>query len=294
MKNLYVTGGLGQDGKILTRILSKKKFKIFYLINKKYTIEKRGIHFIKINLLKKIKIRKIFKINKPDIILHLASNNPAFKEKNYKKFYLDNLKSSLNIFNSAYDINKNVKFVSISSSQIFRNRHGRVSEKSKTKITSPYTKFRIEFDKFLDKNKSDTTNVILFNHDSKYRNKKFLLPRIMQALKNRNYKFLQEIINSNIFGDFSHAEDICEGINKVILSKKKIKSVILSSNKVTSINSIINYVIKKNKLKINLNFSSTTIKKHLLIGDNSFAKRLLKWRHKKNIYMAANDIYNNL
>ena len=65
----------------------------------------------------------------------------------------------------------------------------------------------------------------------------------------------------------------------------------MSSNKGTSINNIINYVIKKNKLKINLNFSSVGKKKYFLIGDNSSAKRLLKWRHKKNIYIAANDIY---
>ena len=116
----------------------------------------------------------------------------------------------------------------------------------------------------------------------------------MFALKKKNISFLKEIINANIYGDFSHADDICEGINKVLLYKKKIKKVILSSNKPTSINSIINYVIKKNKLKLNLNFKSPSKKKPFLIGNNSLAKKIFKWKHKKNIYIAANEIYKSL
>ncbi len=81
---------------------------------------------------------------------------------------------------------------------------------------------------------------------------------------------------------------------KYFYVKKKIKNIILSANKGTSINNMINYVIKKNKLKIKLNFRLRKKKKPFLIGNNSFAKKLLKWKHKKNIYIAANDIYKNL
>ena len=149
MKNLYITGGLGQDGKILTKIISKKKFKIFVLTKKKIIKKSSGVIYIKTNLLKKEKISTIFNKNKPDIILHLAANNPAFKEKNYKKFYLENIKSSFNLFNESYKINNNLKFIFTSSVQIFEKKYGLVNENSKIKITTPYTKFRIEFDNFL-------------------------------------------------------------------------------------------------------------------------------------------------
>ena len=60
MKNLFITGGLGQDGQILTKILlSKKKYRIFVLGKKKNILIKKGINFIKSNLLNK-KIRKYF------------------------------------------------------------------------------------------------------------------------------------------------------------------------------------------------------------------------------------------
>ena len=110
MKNLYITGGLGQDGRILSKIISKKKFKIFVLSKKLPLKNISGIKLIKSNLKNKKKILEIFKKNKPDIILHLAANNPAYNEKGFKKFYSDNLNYSLNIFNASYLINKNIKF----------------------------------------------------------------------------------------------------------------------------------------------------------------------------------------
>ncbi len=294
MKNLFVTGGLGQDANLLSKIISKKKFNIFYFINKKHQPKKKNINYIKINLLNKKKIEETFKANKPDVILHLASNNPAYNEKNYKKFYSENINVSLNLFKSSFSINKSIRFIFISSSQIFKKKNGMVTEKSEKKITTPYTKFRIEFNNFLNDKKVNFTNIILFNHDSRFRNKKFLIPRIMIALKNKNISFLKEIISANIYGDFSHAEDICNGINKVLLCKKKTKNIILSANKGTSVNSIIDYVIKKNKLKIKLNLRYKREKKPFLIGNNSLAKKLLRWNHKKNIYIAANDFYKNL
>ena len=292
MKNLYITGGLGQDGKILTKIISKKKFKIFILTKKKIIKKSSGVIYIKTNLLKKEKISTIFNKNKPDIILHLAANNPAFKEKNYKKFYLENIKSSFNLFNESYKINNNLKFIFTSSVQIFEKKYGLVNENSKIKITTPYTKFRIEFDNFLKKKKIKYTNIILFNHDSKFRNKKFLIPRLMKALKKRNLSFLKEIINNNIHGDFSHADDICAGIYKIILSKKKISRIILSSNYSTSVNDVINFIIKKNRIKINLNIFSK--KSNFLKGNNFYAKKIINYKPKKNLFLAADEIYKSL
>ncbi len=292
MKNLYITGGLGQDGKILTKIISKKNFKIFILSKKKIIKKNIGVVHIKIDLLKKNKISKIFNKNKPDIILHLAANNPAFKEKSYKKFYTENIKSSFNIFNESYKINKKLKFIFTSSVQIFKKKHGLVSENSEIKISTPYTKFRIEFDNFFKKKKIKYTNIILFNHDSKFRNKKFLIPRLMKALKTKNLSFLKEIINNNIHGDFSHADDICEGIYKIILSKKKINRIILSSNFSTSVNDVINFIIKKNKIKINLNIFS---KKNIYLkGNNFYAKKVINYKPKKNLFLAADEIYKSL
>jgi len=298
MKNIFITGGLGQDGQILSNILlSKKKYRVFIIGKKKINLIKRKVKFIKINLLNKKNLENIFKNNVPNIIVHLAANNPAYNEFSYKKFYKDNIIGSKNLFNSSHKYNPKIKFIFANSSQIFKKKNGTVNENSKKIIaknyTKFYTKFRIEFDKFMLTQNINYTSLIFFNHDSIYRNKKFLFPRLINSIKNRNIKFINEILNQNICGDFSHAEDICEGIYKVIITNKKIKRLILSSNKCILLNDIIKYIIKKNKIDLKLNFKSK-IKSKCLKGNNSLAKKIIKWKPKKNTFIAADEIYKNL
>ena len=144
--------------------------------------------------------------------------------------------------------------------------------------------------KFKNKEKINYTNAILFNHDSIYRNEKFLLPRIVKALIKKNHKFLNYIINKNISSDFSHAEDICYGIYKIIISKHNLDKVILSSGKYTKINNIIKFLINKYNIDLKLNFKKIKINP-TVVGNNNLAKKKLLWLHKKNIYIATDEIY---
>ncbi len=298
MKNIFITGGLGQDGKILTKILlSKKNYKVFILGKKKDNFKKKKFKYFKINLLQRKKLGNLFKKVTPNVIVHLAANNPAYNEISYKKFYKENILASKNLFLTSHKYNSRVKFIFANSSQVFRKKSGSVNENSEKIIardyTRFYTKFRIEFDKFMLSKNVNYISLFFFNHDSIYRNRKFLFPRIIKAIKKRKVKFLNKIINSNIFGDFSHAEDICYALYKVILSKKKIKRLVLSSNKCTSVNDIIRYIIKKNKIKLHLNYKLKA-KKICLKGNNKLAKRVINWKPKKNAFVAANEIYKSL
>ena len=296
IKNVFITGGLGQDGIIITKLLNQKKINLNIITRSKKSFKKinnNKINYIISNLLSKKKIENMFEKVKPDIVLHLASNNPSYHENNYKKFYEDNLITTKNIFYSTFNANKKARFISCSSSQIFKKKNGVVNEKSILLATTNYTKFRIDSHNFMlnfkKKHKIRYTNIILFNHDSKFRNKKFIIPRVINAILKKDIKFLNNIIKENIACDFSHAEDICVGIRKIILSKNNFDSIILSSNKLESLNKIIFYIIKKNRINIEI----INKKKPLqgLIGNNLFAKKKLKWIHKKNIFNAANEIY---
>ena len=245
-------------------------------------------------MLNKKELDKIFNKTKPDIVLHLASNNPSYDEKNHNLFFKENYKATKNIFYSTFDNNIKAKFIFCSSSQIFDKKNGLVNEKSKTRVTTDYTKFRIDSDnlmlKYKQKNKIKYTNAILFNHDSKFRNKKFIIPKIITAILNKDNIFLNNIIKRNIFADFSHAEDVCSALYKLMFSKTNLDKIIVSSNRKTSLNRIIYDVIKKNNLKSNIKFKKYKIKKSL-IGNNKLAKKILKWYPKKNIFIAANEIY---
>ena len=293
-KNVFITGGLGQDGQILINILKKRKINLTILSKTKKSNTLGNVEFIKENLLNKRRLDLIFIKKKPDIVLHLASNNPSFNEANYKIFFRENFIATKNIFNSTFEANQNAKFIFCSSSQIFKKKSGIVTEKSQNIITTDYTNFRIKSEnmmlKYKTKKKINYTNAILFNHDSKFRNKKFLLPRIIISIIKKDIIFLKNIMKLNIFSDFSHAEDICNGLYKLMFSNLNKDKLIFSSGKNTSINKIIEYVIKKNKLKIDIIFNKKKIKKGL-IGNNYLAKKELKWNHKKNIYISAAEIY---
>ena len=125
------------------------------------------------------------------------------------------------------------------------------------------------------------TTVILFNHDSKFRNNKFLLPRVVHAIKFNKLLFLKKIYSINISGDFSHADDICNGIFLIINSKKNLDKIILSSSKITEFNNIINYFSKKEKFFITLK-EKKKINKNACIGDNRITKKKNELETKKN------------
>jgi GDPmannose 4,6-dehydratase len=293
-KNVFITGGTGQDGQILTILLKNKKIDltIFYKSKKPKSI--KGVNSIKENLINKNKIDIHFKKKKPDVVLHLAANNPSYYEDNYKVFFKENFLSTKNIFNSTFEANKKAKFIFCSSSQIFKKKNGIVTEKSQNIITTDYTKFRIKSDNMMleykKKNKINYTNAILFNHDSIFRNQKFLLPRIIKSIVKKDIIFLKKIMKVNIFSDFSHAGDICNGLYKLMFSDVNEDKLIFSSGKNTSVNDVIKYIVKKYNINIKLSTKQNILKKGL-IGNNKLTKKVLRWSPKKSIYTAANEIY---
>lgn len=295
---IIITGALGQDGVIISKLLDKKFIIYGFIKNKKYKNKLKNVIYKKINLLNKFKLKNLILKIKPSAIIHFASNNPSFTEKvNKKKFYDYNYNISKNLIDSIILLNKKIRFIFANSSQIFGTQSGIVNEKNKFIKNNYYSKFRIDIYKYLMRQKKKynlkLTNVILFNHDSIYRNKKFLIPRLVLAVLNNNKKFIHKIYNENIMADFSHAEDINKGI--ILLLKKKISpdNIILSSNKLTKINDIILYLIKKNNNKMKL-IKKNFKKKSFILGDNKLAKNILNWKIKKNIYDAIDEIYNSL
>jgi len=302
MKNLFITGSGGKDGNILTKLLKKKSNINIYLLAEKKKVNRSLKNTFLINLKKKKEIDTLFGKYTPDFVLHLGSKNPSFKEKNIQKFYTENLISTKDIFLSTFKYNLKAKFVFANSSQIFKNKNGLVDENSKILISSDYTRFRIESHRYMMKYKKkyklNYSNIILFNHDSIHRNPKFLIPRIVKALIKKNKKFMNFIIKKNIKADFSHAEDICNALVKILINNKNYDNIILSSGKLTSINEIIKNIIKKRNININIDLKKNEINDlndlndlNGLIGDNTLAKKKFNWKIKKNIFEASLEIY---
>ena len=294
-KNIIITGGNGQDAKILANII--KKYQVNVLIKKKnkFLIKKNNISYSKIDLLDYQKTLNHIKKIKPYAIIHLASkNNSSNKKKlSYSVDYKNNLLMTKNLLYSIINYNKKIKFIFAGTSQMFQKKIGVVNEKSKFKQTCFYSKYKIDSYKLIIKlkkyHKINASTAILFNHDSIYRNKKFLFPRIVNYLKSNELDKIREIHKENIYGDFSHAEDICYGIIKLMNLKKMPNKIIFSSFKLTSVNKLIDIALKYFKVKIKFK-KYDDYKKNLLLGNNNFAKKKLKWVPKKNISLAFKEI----
>jgi len=290
MKKVIITGANGQDGIILSKLLIKKKYLVYKFVKKKKTNKKN--YFVTSN--KKFEeIEKKLNEIKPDIIVHLGSDNPSYK----KKFLFLDYKKNLFFTKKLIDYvtnNNHIKLILISSSKIFKKNKKKITENSPILINDNYTKFRIKSAQYLfikkRKFKLNATVLILFNHDSRYRNPRFLLPRLMKAIKNNNVNFIKKIYNEEIIGDFSHAEDICNGIYLLIKKDKNPDKLILSSGKKTYINKIIRLFYKKIK---NIKPNNKIKSQNNIIGNNQLARKTIGWKLKKNIIIAAKEIYKN-
>tara|TARA_B100000780_G_C21105999_1_gene446617 strand:+ start:202 stop:1119 length:918 start_codon:yes stop_codon:yes gene_type:complete len=298
VKKVLITGALGQDGIILSKLYLKKKFKVFGFIDKKKENRIKKVIYKINDLRSKKKVVGHLKIIKPDIILHLASSNNSYlkreNKENYKINYLQNLRLTQNLINSIIENNLKPNFIFAGSSLMFQNNlKGTVSENTNFKSDKYYGKYKIDSHNLImsmkERVKIKASTVILFNHDSIYRGKKFLIPRLIKAFIDKDHFFIENIYKQNISGDFSHADDICEGIYKLSVSKLDIDKLILSSGRRFYVNRIINFLenffnfeIKKKIIKENINLN--------LVGSNKLAKKLLNYKTKKTLLHACKEI----
>ena len=293
-KNIVITGALGQDGQILTNILIKKKYNIIGIVKKIPKIKKKKIKFKKINLLNYNELSKFLDNCKLKSLIHLGTENPNYLELKKKvDFYKKNLIATKNLIDYFSIRQKDKRLILIGTSQMYGNKKKKVNLNSKFKPINSYAKFRVAAYNYMLKSKkkynSNIITAILFNHDSKFRKKKFLIPRLIKIIKKKQIKKLKSIYEENISGDFSHAEDICNGLYKLLLLRNCPNKLIFSSNKRTHMNQIIDYLIKVNKSSIKLNtynFKNTFTP----IGDNRLTKKILNWKQKKNIFIAAKEL----
>jgi GDP-D-mannose dehydratase len=111
MKRVIITGANGQDGIILSKLLIKKKYLVYKFIKKKNKYNKKN-YFITLNKKFYNIKRKIDKL-KPNIIIHLGSENPSYNKKFLFKDYKKNLSITKKLINYVTN-NNHIKLILIS------------------------------------------------------------------------------------------------------------------------------------------------------------------------------------
>ena len=278
----------------MSKLLIKKKYNIYGVVKKLNKKKIKGVNYSTVSILDYRRFSNYIKKVKPHALLHLGTENPNYLElKKKKDFYKKNLKTTKNLIDYFSKYFPNKKLILIGSSQMYGPSSKKVNLNSEFNPGNSYARFRVKSYNYMVKRKkidnSKMITAILFNHDSSFRKKKFLIPRLVKLIKLKNFNKLDEIYKTNISGDFSHAEDICYGLYKLMISKYSPDKLIFSSNKRTYINDIIYLLLKKNKIKYNFT-NKVKSNSSTPIGDNKFTSRLLNWSHKQNIFVAAKEL----
>ena len=241
MKNKIsiIVGGSGQIGISLAKLLLKKKQNVIITTRniisskKKIPFKHKKLKFIKLDVLKKKQINLLIKKFNPKNIFYFAgqsSPNLSFKKKEIT--YLSNVKGCKNFLEIINKQNLKTKFINASSSEIFADTLKKIKINSKKKPISPYGKSKLEsFDitKFYREKKNlRTYNAVIFNTESFYRNKNYLIPKIcIAAINAKKYKKKTFFGNLNITREWNWSDE--QVIYMIKFINKKPQDFILSN-----------------------------------------------------------------
>ena len=257
-----IVGGSGQLGISLIKILLKKKFKVVVTtrdINKarkKVLIKNKNLKFVFLNVLKKNKILFLLKRFKPNYIYYFAGqSSPVISYKKNKVTYLSNVKGCQNFLEIINLNDKKIKFINASSSEIFSDKVKKIRPSSQKIPISPYGKAKlISFNKtkfFREKKNLKAYNSIIFNSESYFREKSFLIPKIcLAAIKAKKFKKKTSFGNLDVSREWNWCDEQTKYLVKFV--EKEPQDFILSNGKSFTARQMMSYAFNY----FNLNYKS--------------------------------------
>ncbi len=255
--NAIIVGGTGQFGLSISEQLIKKKNKILItsrsLAKAKSKFNQKRFEIKKLNILNKKQIEKLIIKNKPNIIFFLAGQSSPGKSFFLKKeTMLSNYNGCKNFLEIIKKNNLETKFINFSSCEIFGKFKNKINLYSKKKPISPYGLAKLKAHNltkiYREKYNLNTYNAIIFNTESYYRPKNYLIPKIcMAAIKADRKKLKTKFGNINIGREWNWCDEQCEYLLKFI--KKKPQDFILSNGKYFSAKQMLKYAFDHFNLK---------------------------------------------
>ena len=315
-KIALITGVTGQDGSYLAEFLLSKNYivhgikrrtslirtdRVDHLYNQKNFFLHHG------DMSDSSSISKIVHTINPDEIYNLAAQSHvqvSFEQPEYTASV--NAMGALRLLEVIKMHKKKIKMYQASTSEMFGKTYQKFqNEKSKFLPQSPYGIAKL-YAYWVCKNyranyKIFVSNGILFNHESPRRGETFVTKKIVSALvkiKNNRQKIL-EVGNLYAKRDWGHAKDYVKAM-WMMLQQKEPGDFCISTGKTYTVKQFINESCKILKLRIkwvgrgikekaiNIDTKKTIVKINrkyfrpseveYLRGDNSFAKKKLKWK----------------
>ena len=295
-----IIGGTGQFGITLKNQLNQKNKKVIITSRfKKSTIKKKQFEIVVLDIFNKEKIFKIIKKYKPQNIFYFAGQSSpkiSFIKKN--ETHRSNYIGCKNVLESVYKIDKSISFFYAASSEIYGKIKGTISLNSKKYPVNPYGISKLKglniTKLYREKYKLKTYSAIIFNTESKLRDKSFFIPKIcMAAINAYKYNLKTAFGNLDIKREWNWCDDQCELLIKFI--NKKPQDFIISNGKCLS---------AKRMLKFAFNYFNLDYKKYIFkdkkflrpmdikIKKSKYDESLLKNNIKKRSFIYGQKMIN--
>ena len=241
-----------------------------------------NFHFIKFigDVTNKKHVEKWIKKNNFDLIIHLAAIVPIkLVNENKRKAYVVNFTGTKNIIDSVLKFNNSLKwFFFASTSHVYKNKFGKISENHITKPLNTYGQTKLKAENYIKKklNKARIKYCIgrIFSTTSVNQKKNYFVPDIKRKIYASN-KNLLKFENLNHYRDFISPHDISKIL--LLLWKKKYNGIInIASGNPILLKKIVLLILRK---KNNKNFLFYDNKKTTsLVADISRLKKITGWR----------------
>ena len=309
MKNKIsiIVGGTGQLGISLAKLLLKKNYKVFIttrnlkLAKKKVPFTHKNLKLKKLNILDVKEIKNLInKINPNQIFYFAGQSSPLLSFRANKITYSSNFEGCKNFLEVIFKIKSKCKFVNASSSEIFAENKIKLVVSSKKIPVSPYGKAKLlsfNHTKFYrNAKKLNAYNAIIFNTESYYRDKNYLIPKIcMAAINAKKYNKKTTFGNLKISREWNWASEQMFYLLKFI--KKDPQDFILSNGKSYSALKMIEFAFKyfklnyKNFIQSNKKFER---KRDFLKKESNFTSCLKRNNLKRDSKIYGKNLINRL
>lgn len=306
MKKILITGPLGQDGTILTKLIGEKHDVVGICLpntdlGRIYKQQNEfNIQILSSDLTNYSQTRELVDKISPDVIINFAGITNVINPFNdIENIYKQNCQIPLNLLNSIVEINPDIYFFQSSSSLMYaRSIEEIINENSAFAPLYPYgiTKLYIHnmINEYRLKYNIKSCSGIFFNHESKYRGDMFVSKKVSNLVK----KILSGNINKlklfdlNIYRDISHAEDFMSGV-EIIIENKINDNFIFSSGNLTNMYDFVKLFFSLNDLNfeeyIDYSDSNNYPDYYKISGDNSKLKSI-GWSPKYDINKLITDM----
>ena len=280
---------------IVTTRSIKKKIKNYHYLK----IQKK-VKFIKLDVSKKTKIKKIINEFNPDKIFYFAGQSSLTKSlKDKKGTLLSHFEGTKNFLDIIKQENLKIKFFKANSGYIFSPKKGLIDINCKFSTNSnPYIKAQQMTFKLIKKYRKfglNLFNLVFMQIESPLRPKEFFIKKVCLGAKNKKKI---EVGNINSYRDYSWITEIVKAT--MLLSQLNAKDFIISAGKKMSGKEILSksynlnkldykkyFIIKKkfyrkneDKILINSNKNSLYLKKKFNFKFKIFGNRLINKMYK--------------